>query len=307
MSFDTLRSKFEQKPYLWAYVIGTAVFLLTFWAWWFKVHLGTQHVFWSMLENSLATSSVTMETSQGGGDSFMRQYIQADTGLAHKAHSLTVLKEGKSEVKTEVIGTPDADYTRYLHITSEKKVDVSQVLHTWAKSSDDKQTTTSASGHQLYAQAVLGVGLPLGSVPVPIGALTPGQRQDMMDFIKGGDVYKPDFSKVKKERKDGHLLYIYQVKIQTILYVRMMQQFAKDLGLHELDQVNPNAYQSTEPLAVELTVDADAHQLRRVSIGAQGGFVQDYTAYGLPVSVELPKHYISDQELQTKLGLIQGS
>jgi hypothetical protein len=296
------------RRYWYVYVGGVLLLLVSGYLWWSRVYLSPQRVFWSMVSNSLSTKGVTMEMTQASGDNKLTQYVQMELGTTNKAHSLTSLKQGNTEVKTEVIGTPSADYTRYRSIKTDQKnsqgkpLDVSKVLGIWSKSDDTQQTDTQSSGHQLFAQSVLGIGLPVGSVPVPIGEVSAGQRNALLREMKSENVYNVSFKSkdVKKERKNGKLVYTYDAKIQTILYVRIMKEFAKDLGLHELDSVDPNSYQSAAPLSVKLTVDAYSREL--VGVDSGQGFTQSYTGYGLPLNVEVPKNPISTQQLQDLLG-----
>jgi hypothetical protein len=300
MSFEAVRLKFETHPYLWAYVAGSVSLAVCSVLWWFVVYLGPQHVFWSMINDSLAISSVVVQTKQSKGSDSLQQMVHIDTGAAHQARSLTVLKQSGTEVQTEVVANKAADYSRYLQINSSAKADTSKVKNIWSKSDDTQQSATQSSGHQLYAQSLLGVGLPLGSVPVPMGKLTPGQRTALYQSIRGQKLYTPAFDTMKKERKQGRLLYTYEVKIQTLLYISMMKDFAKDLGLHELDAADPNSFQSTPTITVSLTVDAYSHQLAAVNF-KNLGYSQTYESYGLPLKAEIPKSYISATELQKRL------
>ena len=294
------------RPYWRLYFIGIIILLLSGWLWWTRVYLGPERVFWGMVENSLSTRGVTIEIAQTNDQSSIRQLVQMELGPTDRAHSLTTLKQGATEVKTEIIGTRDTDYTRYRSIKTNQKnaagkpLNVSKVANVWAKSDGAQQSETQSSSHQLFAQALLGIGLPVGSVPVPVGEVTPEQRGDMVRRIRGENIYGTSFDKAKKERKDGHLQYTYDVKIQTILYVRMMKDFARSLGLHELDQVDPNLYQTAEPLHVKLIVDAQSRQLVGVE-NQQAGYKQTYQGYGLPLKVEVPKRPISSAELQRRL------
>jgi hypothetical protein len=174
------------------------------------------------------------------------------------------------------------------------------VVNVWAKSDDVAQSGTQGSGHKLFAEAVLGIGLPIGTIPVPIGEVAPKHRESMLRQIRDNKPYKVSFKDVKKERKDGRLLYTYEVEIQTILYVSLMKDFAKRLDLHELDQVDPNTYKTAQPLKTKLTIDATARQLVGVDNGQQG-VAQAYRGHGLPIKVTLPKDYISAGELRQRL------
>lgn len=303
MALTGLRSKLAEQPYLWAYIVGTVSLLTASIAWWFTVYIGPKHVFWSMIENSLRTSSVTLKTDQSRGDSRLKQLIHVDTGAADMARSLTTLKEGDTEVKTEILGTKEADFTRYISIRSATKADVSGVKNVWARADDSAQSETQLSNHRLYAQTTLGVGLPLGSVPVPVGDVSATKRQQLLDFIRNQDVYRPDFQHVKKDYKHGRLLYTYDVTIQSILYISLMKAFAADLGLRDLEAANPNSFQDQPTIKVSLTVDALSHRLARVNF-PELNYAQEYESYGLPLKAELPKQAISGTELQKRLEAI---
>jgi hypothetical protein len=300
-------SAITSRPYWYLYIAGVVLLLGSGYLWWSKVYLAPERVFWGMMQTSLSTDGVTIETSQDSQQANIKQLVQVGFGSLDAAHSLTTLTQGNTVVKTEIIGTKTADYTRYRSIETDQKdaqgkpLDTSKVVGVWAKSDDTQQTSTQASGHQLFSQAVLGVGLPVGSVPVPIGDLTNSERNSLMEMIRSQNVYQPSFksSDVKREVKNGHLLYTYNTKIQTILYVQLMKNFAKDLGMHELDQVDPNTYQTAQPLQVKLTVDARSRQLVGVDTGQ--GYEQTYEGYGLPLTVSIPKHPITTEDLQTRL------
>jgi hypothetical protein len=294
------------RPYWWMYVLGIVILLASVWLWWAKVYMSPERAFWGMIENSLSTRGVTVEMAQDSEQGSIKQIIQMELGSTNRAHSLTTVRQTGTEIKTEVIGTRDTDYTRYRNIKTEQKnaqgkeIDFSKVVNVWSKSADVAQSETQASGNQLFAQALLGIGLPVGTVPVPIGELSPKVRERFMQQIRDQGVYDVSFKNVKKERHGGRNVYVYDVKIQTILYVRLMKNFATVLGMSELDQVDPNTYQNSPALQVKLMVDPGARQLVQVDNG-QSGYTQRYRGYGLPIKAALPKHAISSSELQRRL------
>jgi hypothetical protein len=293
------------RPYWWVYVTGLVLVLLTGWLWWQRVYMSPSNVFWGMLEQSLSTRSVVIETSQQSQESTINQHIQFELGDVNMARSITNLTQGNTKVQTEIIGTPTTDYSRYRSIKTDQKnaegkpLDVSKVVGVWSKSDGQQQSANSAGSNQLFAQALLGIGLPVGSVPVPVGNLTPAQRDVLLGQIKSQQVYETSFKDLTKTRHKGRSVYVYDVKIQTILYVRMMKQFAKQLGLSQLEAVDANTYRSSAPLEVTLTVDARSRQLVAVDRGQ--GYTQSYAGYGVPLQAEVPRKAISASEMQQRL------
>lgn len=295
------------RPYWWVYALGIVILIASGWTWWAKVHLAPSNVFWGMMENNLHTKGVTIQTNQDSQQGTVKQLVQFELGNVNKAHSFSTIVQGTTKVQTEIIGTRDADYSRYKSVKTDQKnaegkpLNTSKIVGVWAKSDDTQQSATQQSGHQLFAQALIGVGLPLGGVPVPLGDVTPKQREKLLSQIHEQGIYNASFKDVVKQRKDGRLLYTYHTKIQTILYVQLMKNFAKDLGFTELEAVDPNTYQDSATLQVDLTVDANTRQLVSV-LNSESGAKQQYSAYGLPLNVSIPKNTISTAELQKRLG-----
>ena len=305
MPFSKKLSALTSRPYWYVYLIGIIILIATASLWWSFVYMSPKRVFWSMLDNSLATRGVTTTVSQGSGTEHVQQIVQFDLGVQRRARSATTLVQGGTEIKTEMLATPTADYSRYRLIrTNEKRsdgkpLDTSKVIDAWSKSDNTQQTATQSSGHQLFAQSVLGIGLPVGSVPVPVGAVSDRERAALIDEMRSGNLYDVSFKDVTKTRKGGRLLYTYKLKVQTIVYVHVMKEFAQALGLHELDQVDPNSYQSAQPLSVTITVDAVSRRL--VSVDTGQGYAPTYQAYGAPITTPIPQHAISEGELKKRL------
>lgn len=240
-----------------------------------------------------------MSTTNEQGQATIEQHLQYSLGAQNRAFANTTLTQDGAVVKTETIGSIGADYTRYSHIQTERTsaeggpLDLSNVLNVWAK------TEQPAGSSQLLSQTVFGMTMPLGSIPVPIGNLTPEQREKLITQIKNENVYQISFKDVKKEKKNGRLYYTYEVKMQLIPYVHLIKEFAKSIGLHDLDQVDPNEYQG-EPMTIQMTVDARAKHITEVYIPDMD-FRQAFSAYDVPVSMDVPKDSVPAEELQRRL------
>lgn len=292
----------QQSPYARLYLAGVLVLLASGLVWWFGVRTQPERVFEGMLEQSLATSGVTMQASQGGGGSKIDYTLQYSLGAENTARSLTIVEQPGSKVATETIGTTEASFTRYKNIEIDQSqeaggpVDTSNLEGVWAK---DKNGQNS-----LLGQAVLGLSLPLGALPVPIANLQPEERHKLLEQIKSENVYDVDYENIEEHREDGRLLYTYKVKVQVILYAHLMKKFAAALGMHEFDDLDPNQYTGTPPLELEMTVDVRSRHLTKLQIPDQDGgkpYVQTFSGYDIPAAADLPKETISNTELQKRL------
>ena len=302
MSISAVTAHVQKHALRWLYGVGAIIFISAGWFWWYRVQTNPERVFWDTMSQSLSTSGVTMQATQDSDGSKVAHTLQYSLGGINRARSLTALEQGTTKVTTEIIGTPDTDYTRYTRIDTDQKdsagksFDLKGVLGVWAKG--DK------GANQLLGQGLLGLGLPLGALPVPIGNLTPEARGKILNQMRSEEVYKTSFDKVKREHKKGRLTYTYDVSIQMILYAHLMRSFASSVGLDELKDLDPNTYQGAAPIEVQLTIDVRSHHIVSVHV-PETGYKQYYSAYDVPVSAAIPARTIPASELQKRLSELQ--
>jgi hypothetical protein len=289
----------KRKSLLFIYLAGLALLIIAAGLWWGSLSTKPERVWWSMLNQSLTTSGVTIRATQNNNGTNVKQTVQFSFGGQNMSHSLTTLHQNNTTVIDEMISTPKIDYTRYVSVKTDQKnskgeaLNFSKIVGVWAKRSTDGQ---------LFSQDVLGTGLPMGGVAIPIANLSPDLRTKLVNQIKTQGVYNVSFKDkdVKKETQNGRLVYIYDAKIQPVLYASMMKSLAKNMGIHDLDSLDPNSFSGQQTFEMKLTVDVHAQRL--LSAEAVGADVkQTYTSYDIPVSVAVPTKAITDTELQKRL------
>ena len=266
--------------------------------WWQLVWQNSRHVFADMLANNLTTSSVTKIAAADSGSQSVAQYARLQMGGTNAADWLVVAKQNDSSVTTESIGTRTTGYIRYTNISTTqtkngKPYSFASVLNVWGKS--DGKTDTSLS--ELFDQTLLDVG----SAPLPpIADLPAAQRENILLYIREQKVFTADYKTVTRQTLQGRPVYTYSVSVQLGAYVRMMQAFAHDLGMTNLDDIDPSQYATAPPVALTMSVDRLSHQLVQVTYPANG-FSQRYTDWGLMTPVRVPKETISTTQLQQRI------
>lgn len=263
--------------------------------WYQAVWQSPGKVFEDMLANNLSATSVTKQLAAAGAGQSLDQTVRLRLGSSNIADWLIIAGQGNASITTENIATPDASYVRYVKIAAKdgKPVAAPDLLNQWGKS--DGKTDTDLS--QLFAGALLDIQ----SAPLPpIGNLPAERRENLLAYIRDNKVFTPDYSKVKTGVVNGHGVYTYPVAVSLSAYVVLMQTFAHDLGLSQLDQLDANQYISAEPIAVTLSVDRQSHQLVQAAY-AGSGFTQTYTDWGLETAIAPPVHVVTTTELQKRL------
>jgi len=285
----------KRSTYLWLYLGGAVLLLIAVVLWWTKVSVNPERVFWRTVDNSLATSGVTLSVNESNEQVSDKQDIQYSLGTTNQVHAIRTVKQNGTTVKTESVGNANKTFTRYTSITGQsKKVDLSKVVNVWSNPTSDSNST------QLLPQVALGMALPLGAVPMPIGTIPSDKRADLIEQMRTRSLYQVDYKRAKKEAKDGKLYYTYQVSMQPVLYLSIMKSFAASTGLKDFENIDPNQYAGSSNIKLKLTIDAHARQLVKV-VSEDQGYTESYSGYGVPVDITLPKQAISLQELQKRL------
>ena len=269
------------------YIAAALIMALNVWLWCNRVQTNPERVFWNMVSQNLASSSVTVSGEQDSNGGTLKQTVALQLGEKNITHALVNVGQAGTKITTEVIGTPDADYTRYKSLeTAQGKNTNGKLINVWA--------TTKP---QLFGQTVLGLGLSLGSVPVPIANAHGAANDKILKQIKNSVMYQIDFKRVAKEHKDGRLLYTYDVKSAPFVYVEILKMIAEEVGIASLKHINPADYRDLQTISMKFTVDVRAQQLKKVSYDGSN-YQQHYSSYGVPVDVEIPKKTITLEELQ---------
>lgn len=266
------------------------------------VYASPTNVFNRMLTTSLSSPSVERKTTQADDSQKLDQAFLLTTQPSQLTRSLSTLNQTtdtKSSITTESIGTPTTDFVRYTNIkTSEKNeqggdFDFSSVVGLWGKTDT---ANPNSGGAQSFSQSALGV--------VPIAMLTPTQRGALLTQIQKDSVYTFDKNSVKRGMVSGRPVYSYNVSISPKAYVSMLKTFAQNLGLKQLEDVDPMQYADSKPIRFIFDIDVLSGQLTKVAYKGSPR-VETYSAYGVRSPILVPNSAITVDELQTRLQQIR--
>lgn len=304
---NTLRTKFVPAQLVF---MGSIILLLaSVWGWYKLVYSSPSQVFDRMLSNALSTSGAVKTIYQVGDGQKLNQKTHIVTAPQHTIYSVAELQPGPSGgtlITTESIGTPKTDYVRYTDIKTDQKTtegkefNFGALLGIWGKS-DDKEATSS--GAVIYNQNVLGV--------LPTGNLTPNQRLQLLEQISNDQVYTVDFASVRKGDHSGRPTYSYDVIVKPVAYVSMLKTFARDIGIKQLESVDPNQYAGSPPLKFKFDIDIWSGTLKKITYqeaqqdAATPQKTEEFSSYGVRKKIVIPAQTIPAGELESRLQQIQ--
>lgn len=268
-------------------------------AWWQFSYTNPEKVFNRMVANNLSTPSVTKSSTQAAdGQSLEQTSILVTTPKQYVA-SQSTLKQGEgdqaSEVVTETLAFPSEEFTRYISITTAQKsssgkpFNFDKVLGTWGRTTPED---VESGGPQTYSQTILGI--------VPMGTMNAAQRKELVSYIQKNNVFGVDANKATKTWKNNRLVYTYEGSVKPIPYVTMLKVFARNMGMRQLEGINPEQYKNSAPIAFTVDVDVISGQMTAVKY-TDSERTEVYSAYGYRPVVNTPKDAIPIGELQDRL------
>lgn len=286
-------------------LVALILFGVSGYAWWQKVYSDPEKAFWSMLDNSLTTASVTKHVMQNAQDGGLDQITILNLQGQGTAQAVTKLTQpgssgGTDAVVTESIGTKDADYVRYTSIKTSQtgkngqSLDFSGVLNIWGKSSGSADG--QASGAQFLKGTIFGV--------VPFAPLNSAQRSSVLSTMAHSNMYSVDYSKATTKVQNGRKVFVYQVSVNAQGYVATLKQFAHELGIKDLDNLDPQTYASAPAQQMEFSIDKISRQLTNITYS--GGARQEaYSGYGIRIALSVPSKTVDIADLQNRLQTLQ--
>jgi hypothetical protein len=257
---------------------------------------GPQAVFWGAIENSMRARALTVSSTASASGTKEQVLSQLDFGQHPLARTFTKLSASGSVAETETLTTPNAQYIRYDYIhklVHGKPANFANVLDVWAKSASYSGNTVPPAFSQTLLDDLL---------PFPMGQLTSAERTRLLNQIQDGQIYTVNFAKTKKTTYNGRPVFVYKVSIEPVLYLQLIKNYAPDVDMHQLDQLDPNEYGGEAAVQATWTIDAYSKELVKADDGT--GKTQIYSGWDVPISEPVPQHAISASELQKRLGAV---
>ena len=285
------------------YSLGFLIFILSGLAWFCHLQNNPEHVFYSAIRQGLFTRSVTVQTEATSQSATLKLATQMEFSPTQVARSLDTVQSQGNTVTTEVIGTPKADYARYISVklaaknASSKPTEIPNLANTWGKK--DVQSATSSANAGIFEQFLVGYTSNFGAV-LPLADLSSGQASSVFGQIKKDKLYTVDFAKVKTTSYNHRSAYSYDVSVSMGAEVRITKILAARYGVTKpLSQVNPAAYDGRH-FTVRMTVDKMSRHVVEVS-ATDGSSAQRYSGYDVTQQIIPPTKSVSLADLQEKL------
>ncbi len=292
---------------VWLFVLATLIFAGGLYGWYQYIHKSPYRVFWGMVDNNLRTYGVTRTYQQKNPGITLEQNLRLALGANNVAVGITNIKQvnengKKTEITSEVVGTPKANFARYTKINTEQnltkssKANLEQLKNTWSKEELNRPEQVSQS---VFSEAAYFVAVPYANISLK-------DRSSIVTFMKDKNVYDVDFKDTHIVTKSGKKAISYKLKINVAKHLEMLKKLDTILGLNQLNKVGAPSEDSA-PVELRMIVGIDSRQLLSVDyVGANR--TENFSTFGARVNTDLPKANLTRAQLEQKLqDLLSGS
>jgi hypothetical protein len=262
--------------------------------WYKNIFVNPDRVLSDMLDKSLQVSNTQRRVNQSQADSSLDQAVYVSFAPQLISDSKSELSEittlGRTVVRTDNIGTKDADYVRYegIDIPGDRSGrDFREIIGVWGKRESQSQSGQSAA----FLRETL-------FTAVPFGNLDNSQRHELKEEIKRVNLYQ--YQEAKKEYIDGRPVMTYKINLDPHALVTVLGKYAEITGLGRSPELNPALYEGAQRVPINLRVDLLSRHAS--TIGFEGtDRLEMYGAYNSFRNVIVPQDTIDVNELQDRL------
>lgn len=261
--------------------------------WFVKIYADPEHVFWATLRNNLATQSITKDSVRKSRASANQEFTQIGFTPELRVHDLKEITDNtvrpSSKLTLETIGTINDDYQRYSHIerphSTKTQKDYQSIYDSWLKNGGQEGGQGQIVGNTVFSAVLFG----------DFDSTTRGQL-----FGELKKAYHINFAKTNKHGDMHRRTYVYHATIQLQQYAKAAHDYASALGLPLATQINPNNYQPTDVLDVNITVDVLSREIKRIDYPSQN-FTENYSGQGNVPNIKLPSKTVSASSFQNTI------
>lgn len=260
-----------------------------------RLYLNDERVFWSAIENSMATKSVTRTIVSGGTGNQTTQSTRYSLGIQTAAESkVTFNQKGAvvdTSVATESLTFMDGQYSRYLSFSSNQKKEdgtdpsLDGLIGKW------EENTVSAEASEEARLNYVGDMVSL----VVFADHRTSFRQEMLRQMKDSGVYRLNIQSISQDIIDGEDVTLYPVTVSLRDYAEILQKSFAESGYGEFPPLTPSNYREGATIPATIAISTRTGNVVGVSYGQRK---EVYSGYGVDNVVTRPVAEFSSGELE---------
>lgn len=272
-------------------LVGTSSYL-----WYTRLYMTESRRFWTAIENSMATPSVTRTLLDGGtGNQVVQQQqflfspnMVSNSRVTYDQKSATV----ETSVETRGVSYLDSQYSKYTKfVTNQKNADgseanINDLLNRWEGTISTGDDADQARLNYISELVTL----------VIFGNFDANFRRDVMHELRSNVVYEVDYPGATTDEINGEKVTLYPVSVGLKKYAELLTGAFRQSGLGEFSPLDPTNYQEDARIPVTIAINQRTNEIVGVSFGSRQ---EQYEAYGVVKTIDRPQAEFGSGELET--------
>jgi len=287
-------------------VLALIISLVGSYLWYTRMFMTSERRFWSALNNSMATQSVTRTLTSGGSGNTVtqdQQFFFAPQKVS-RSHVSFIQKSATVDtaVETEGISFVDHQFSRYNSFrTNQLREDgttpnLDSILGKWEGNKVADEDLEDARLNYVSELVTLAVFGNYGSE----------FRNDVISQLKQNNVYQLNIEGGSEDTIDGKKVLIFPVSVGLKGFTEVLQKAFTKAGYGEFPPLDPSNYTDDSRVNATFAIDPKNNSIAGIKFGSRA---EQYSGYGIFINVAKPNtdfesgqlEAIVQEEIQTAL------
>ena len=280
-------------------VIGLCLAVYSGYTGYTELFLSDERRFWSAIENSMSTSSVTRTLRSGGtGNQVVQKQQMLFDGEPRIVSQVDFEQRGavsNTNVVTEGIAFTDAQYSRYTRFTTDQTqqdgsmTQIDDLLNKW-----EVFQSTTPDEVELSRQNLVGEMVTLAV----FGNYETGFKQSTIAALKSSGAYDVNFEGIETRDFNGESARIYPVRVLLRPFAEQLTAAFLEAGYGSFPPLDPEGFDPNADLQTSIAVSDRTGAIVGVNYGTRQ---EEYSGYGIQKQVERPDVTYSNGELEQRV------
>lgn len=287
-------------------ILGLIISIIGSYLWYGNMYMTNERRFWSAINNSMSTKSVTRTLTSGGtGNTVVQdQQFFFSPQKVSRSHVSFIQKSATVDtaVETEGISFIDHQFSRYNTFrTNQLKEDgttpnLDSVLGKWEGNKIPEDQLDDARLNYVSELVTLAVFGNFGSK----------YRTETIEMLKQNNVYQLKEDGITEDTVDGKKVLMYPVSVSLKGFTQVLQNAFTEAGYGIFPPLDPANYTEGSRVNATFLINPSNNSIFGIQFGSRS---EKYSGYGININVTKPNtefesgqlEEVVQQEIQTAL------
>ena len=296
VSIENYTAQWDLKKLIkYMIILALIISIVGSYLWYGNMYMTNERRFWTAINNSMATQSVTRTLTSGGtGNTVIQnqQFFFAPQ-MVSRSHVRFIQKSSTvdTSVETEGISFVDHQFSRYNSFrTNQQREDgttpnLDSILGKWEGNKVPEDQLDDARLNYVSELVTLAV----------FGNFGAKFRSETIELLKQNNVYEINEEAVSEDTVDGKKVLIYPISVSLKGFTEVLQNAFTEAGYGKFPPLDPANYDEDSRVSATFAVDPKNNSISGIQFGSRS---EKYRGYGIYINVAKPNTDFESGQLE---------